>query len=51
LFGPKDDLGRDLITFKLVLNFFQKIRGKMVWLKLTTDELRQIRSGNKLISR
>ena len=44
-------LGRDKITFKIELNFFQKMRGKKVAVALTREELEQIRRGTKSLSR
>ena len=44
-------LGSDHITFKIELNFFQKIRGKKVAMTLTREELEQIRRGSKSLSR
>ena len=44
-------LGKDTITFNLELNFFKKERGKKVAMTLTRQELQEIRSGSKPISR
>ena len=51
LLGLKYDLGKDIIILKLMLNFFQKVRGKKVSMTLTSHELRKIRSGAKSLSR
>ena len=49
--GLSYNLGRDVITFKLDLNFFQKVKGRKVSMTLTMEELGKIRSGTKSLSR
>ena len=49
--GLGQDLGRDVISFRLELNFFQKVKGRKVSMILTSEELDRIRDGMKSLSR